>query len=105
MDKISTKQYRITDACIGCEACVNISWKHFSMNSGGKAIVTNQPANDEEKKLCSDATLFCPVSAIVESITVSEKPDINSAPPESNPQKIKIPFFKNIFRVIWFRRG
>ncbi len=105
MGKTSTKQYRITDACIGCEACVNISSKHFSMNSASKAVVSNQPANDTEEKLCSDAVLFCPVSAIVESKMVFEETGVKKVSNEESTQKIKIPFLKNVFRAIWFRRG
>jgi len=105
MDKTSTKQYRITDACIGCEACVNISSKHFSMNSAAKAVVSTQPGNDMEEKLCSDAALFCPVSAIVKSKMVFEETGVKSVSNEENTQKIKIPFLKNIFRAFWFKRG
>ena len=51
----------VTDACIGCQACVNVC-DNFSMNDDNKA----EPANKEVKEIgCNkDAADACPVNAI-----------------------------------------
>ncbi len=57
-------RYKITDECISCRACVEVSDKHFEMNDSNKAFVKLQPENEAEATLCEDALEICPVSAI-----------------------------------------
>ncbi len=63
MEKI---KFRVTEECIGCRACVEVSPRHFEMNSEGKAFVKVQPLTEKEIESCRSALEACPVEAIVE---------------------------------------
>jgi len=69
-------RFRVTEECIGCRACVEVSPRHFEMNSEGKAYVKVQPLSENEIKSCRSAMEACPVEAIVEEPVdaVAERP-------------------------------
>jgi len=94
-------QYKITNSCIGCRACVNISDSHFAINTTGKAVVTVQPKTKQEENLCADAALLCPVSAIVVDNNHNATGDIEVKEPKplQNPKKYKVPFLSRLRRV------
>ena len=98
-DKIN--QYKITNSCIGCRACVNISDTHFAMNKTGKAVVTVQPKTKHEEILCADAALVCPVSAIVvdNKHNVTGKMEVNEPKSLQDSKKFKVPFLSRLRRV------
>ena len=58
-------KYKITDECIGCQACVEVGENNFDMNDSNKAYLKKQPENEAEEEACNDALEICPVSAIV----------------------------------------
>ena len=60
------KQFKVTDQCIGCMACVGIAEDIFKMNDEGKAFVAKQVETPEEEQLALEAMEACPVDAIVE---------------------------------------
>ena len=62
---MNINKYKITSDCIGCQACVDVSDKHFAMNDDHKAFVIKQPESEEDDQLCADAADICPVSAII----------------------------------------
>jgi NitT/TauT family transport system substrate-binding protein len=55
--------YKVTNGCIGCNACVSIAPNNFSMN-GKYATCNKQPESDIEKEQCNKAMNSCPTSAI-----------------------------------------
>ncbi len=58
-------QYYVDKTCIACDACTGIAIDFFKMNDNeGHAYVYNQPKNEDEKRLCQEALLACPVLAI-----------------------------------------
>jgi NitT/TauT family transport system substrate-binding protein len=59
-------KFRVTEECIGCRACVEVSPRHFEMNREGKAFVKVQPVTPEEVSSCREAKEACPVEAIEE---------------------------------------
>ena len=69
-------RFRVTGECIGCRACVEVSPRHFEMNSEEKAYVKVQPLSENEIKSCRSAMEACPVEAIVEEPVeaVAERP-------------------------------
>ncbi len=52
----------VSNACIGCGACVAISGDVFELNDDGYSIVMD--INDYEGKDVDDSIVACPVSAI-----------------------------------------
>lgn len=56
------KKPLVSNACIGCGACVAISWDVFELNDDGYSIVIDIP--DYEGKDVDDSISACPVSAI-----------------------------------------
>ncbi len=59
------KQFKVTDECIGCMACVGIAESIFKMNDQGKAFVAKQPENEQEEQEAEEALDACPVDAII----------------------------------------
>ena len=58
-------KYTISNDCISCRACVEVSDRHFEMNDDDKAFVKLQPETEAEEQLCETALEICPVSAIM----------------------------------------
>ena len=52
----------VSSACIGCSACVAISWEVFELNDDGYSIVMD--IADYEGKDVEDSIIACPVNAI-----------------------------------------
>ena len=86
-DKIN--KYKITNSCIGCGDCVNISDTHFAINRTEKAVVTVQPKTKQEENLCADAALLCPVSAIVANNNATDETEVKESKSNKNQKKIK----------------
>ncbi len=61
---MSTKRYQISEECIGCKACVEVSESHFQMNDSNLAFLKLQPENEADAALCEEALEICPVNAI-----------------------------------------
>lgn len=61
---MSLFKYKITEECIDCRVCVELSEKHFEMNKTGKAIVKMQPVTKNDIAVCEEALSLCPVNAI-----------------------------------------
>ena len=53
----------VTEACIGCEACVSICPAVFEM--AGSVAVAKDIVPQEQEELCKEAALNCPVEAII----------------------------------------
>ncbi len=63
-DSISGKYY-VDRSCISCDACITAAPDNFVMNDDdGHALVSRQPANEEEEEQCKEALEGCPVEAI-----------------------------------------
>jgi NitT/TauT family transport system substrate-binding protein len=60
-------KYKVTEECINCRACVEVSEKHFAMNDSDKAFVKLQPKTEAEVEECESALEVCPVGAIIHS--------------------------------------
>ena len=58
------KKFKVSDACVGCQACVGVAGDNFEMNNEGKAYVKTQPKSDAEVAACEEAVSVCPVGAI-----------------------------------------
>jgi ferredoxin len=56
------KKPLVSNACIGCGACVAISGDVFTLNDDGYSIVLDLPSY--EGKDVDDSIIACPVSAI-----------------------------------------
>lgn len=52
----------VSNACIGCGACVAISGDVFELNNDGYSVVIDLP--DYEGKDVDDSIVACPVNAI-----------------------------------------
>lgn len=59
---ILKKKPVVSNACIGCGACVAISGDVFELNDDGYSVVIDIP--DYEGKDVDDSIVACPVSAI-----------------------------------------
>ncbi len=58
-------EFFVDEECIACDACVFSASNFFAMNSiEENAYVKTQPKTAEEKLLCENALLCCPVGAI-----------------------------------------
>lgn len=56
------KKPHVNSACIGCSACVAISWEVFDLNDDGLSIV--KPLSDYSGHDVDDSIVACPVNAI-----------------------------------------
>ena len=52
----------VNETCIGCSACVAISWEVFELNDEGKSVV--KECSSYEDREVDDAIMACPVDAI-----------------------------------------
>ncbi len=77
-------RFRVTEECIGCRACVEVSPRHFDMNNEGRAYVRAQPVTEEEVASCREAKGICPVGAIVE-----EQVEVSSVRPVMGRDNVK----------------
>jgi ferredoxin len=58
-------QYYVDSACIDCDVCRDTAPDNFTRaDGGGYSYVFKQPATDEERALCEEALISCPVEAI-----------------------------------------
>ncbi len=58
-------KYFVDNQCIDCDACRATAPDNFTRNEEqGYSYVSKQPENEEEQKLCKEATDGCPVEAI-----------------------------------------
>ena len=55
-------KYIVNEKCISCKACVRVAENNFRLDD--KAIVFNQPQNEEELENCETALRICPTNAI-----------------------------------------
>ena len=57
--------YYVDRECIDCDVCRDTSPANFARNDeNGYSLVYKQPENDEERELCAEALMACPVEAI-----------------------------------------
>ena len=57
--------YYVDTNCIDCDVCRDTSPDCFTRaDRGGYSFVFKQPATDDERALCEEALLCCPVEAI-----------------------------------------
>ncbi|MCK5846441.1 MAG: ferredoxin [Bacteroidales bacterium] len=74
-------KYRISEECIGCQACVDVADSNFDMN-GNMAFMKLQPQNEEQISSCDMAMNICPVDAISkdeETVENKVKPILSDA--------------------------
>ncbi len=94
------KQFKVTDECIGCMACVGIAGSVFKMNGEGKAFVAKQPETADEEQLAEEALEACPVDAIVasEAAKTGKQADLKPVLADDNVKEIldKYPELKTI---------
>ncbi|MCA1817039.1 MAG: ferredoxin [Acidobacteria bacterium] len=57
--------YYVDSACIDCDVCRDTAPDNFTRHdTGGYSYVFKQPQTDDERALCEEALLSCPVEAI-----------------------------------------
>jgi len=57
--------YYVDTQCIDCDVCRDTAPDNFTRaDDNGYSFVYKQPANGEERALCEEALLACPVEAI-----------------------------------------
>ena len=57
--------YYVDTNCIDCDVCRDTAPSNFTRaDRGGYSFVFKQPESEEEKALCEEALLACPVEAI-----------------------------------------
>ena len=57
--------YYVDTNCIDCDVCRDTAPDNFTRaDRGGYSFVFKQPETEEEKALCEEALLACPVEAI-----------------------------------------
>lgn len=57
--------YYVDTACIDCDVCRDTAPDNFTRNDdGGYSYVYRQPATADERTLCDEALVSCPVEAI-----------------------------------------
>ena len=57
--------YYVDTNCIDCDVCRDTAPSNFTRaDRGGYSFVFKQPESDDERALCEEALLFCPVEAI-----------------------------------------
>ena len=79
--QMNTIKYKVSEECIGCQACVDVAKDNFDMN-GNLAFLKLQPKTDEDLKNCDAALDICPVDAISkkeEAVDNSIKPILSNA--------------------------
>ncbi len=58
------KKYKVSEECIGCQACLGVAENNFDMGPDNIAFLKKQPQTDEEIEECDQAIEICPVAAI-----------------------------------------
>jgi len=58
------KIYKVSEECIGCQACVGVAPDNFEMNGSHVAFLKKQPQTEDELKKAEEALEICPVQAI-----------------------------------------
>jgi len=58
------KNYKVSEECIGCRACVEVAENHFDINDENMAFLKAQPSSDKDLEQCDEALNICPVDAI-----------------------------------------
>ncbi len=61
---MDNKTYKISEECIGCEACIDVAVDNFEMGNNNKAFLKKQPKTDAEIEASNTAINICPVDAI-----------------------------------------
>ncbi|OYT10594.1 MAG: hypothetical protein B6I18_08310 [Bacteroidetes bacterium 4572_112] len=61
---MENKIYKVSDECIGCEACIDVAADNFEMGNNNKAFLKKQPNTDSEIEASNTAIDICPVEAI-----------------------------------------
>jgi ferredoxin len=57
--------YYVDTQCIDCDVCRDTAPENFTRaDSAGYSFVYQQPATEDERALCEEALLACPVEAI-----------------------------------------
>ncbi len=57
--------YYVDSTCIDCDVCRDTAPENFTRYDGnGYSYVYKQPETDEERLLCDEALVSCPVEAI-----------------------------------------
>jgi len=60
-----TGTYYVDTQCIDCDVCRDTAPDNFTRcDENGYSYVFKQPANEEERTLCEEALMACPVEAI-----------------------------------------
>ncbi len=90
-------QFKVSEECIGCHACVEVAGDNFAMNDQEIAYVKKQPETEEEEALCEEALAVCPVEAISKATAVN-KPEIEPVLAKSNIKETldKYPELKDV---------
>ena len=58
-------QYYVDSQCIDCDVCRDTAPDNFTRSDNhGYSYVYKQPENEEERALCDEALVSCPVEAI-----------------------------------------
>ena len=72
---METKIYKVSEACIGCQACLDVAENNFEMGNDNKAYLKKQPNSDVEISDSNSAIDICPVDAIfIDSQTEGDVP-------------------------------
>ena len=58
-------KYYVDTNCIDCDVCRDTAPDNFTRSDGnGYSFVYKQPINEDERALCEEALMACPVEAI-----------------------------------------
>jgi len=58
-------EYYVDSQCIDCDVCRDTAPDNFTRSDNhGYSFVYKQPENEEERALCDEALVSCPVEAI-----------------------------------------
>ncbi len=79
---MSKLQYKVSEDCIGCRACVDVANSNFDMNGDNIAYLKKQPEGKDEEQTCEEALNVCPVNAI--SVQKVELSDVDIEPVLAN---------------------
>ena len=71
------KNFKVTEECIGCRACVEVAGENFEIDDDNLAYLKKQPATETEEAQSQEALDICPVDAIV--VFEHEKTDLPDA--------------------------
>ena len=58
------KKIKVSDACIGCGACVSIANEYFDFNDEGYSCPKKEVIEDKDIDIVTEAKEACPVEAI-----------------------------------------